>query len=168
VNLQKKLNELREEVVTALCSIVEFPDELLPHCVYVEEESEKSFECGNSVYTAYHLTRIFPDCSCILENPETGIEEKRDLREINIDWLMEVWNYYKYLSGFEKAKVEKKEIYAFLYPVELFDRNIDDSEIISGWKDGYVGKLSLDELTAEMNGEFFNSSDFWIRFIKEN
>jgi hypothetical protein len=50
MSLQKRLNELHEEIIAALCSINEFPDGLLPHTVYVEEEGENSMTIGNTVF----------------------------------------------------------------------------------------------------------------------
>jgi hypothetical protein len=166
MSLQKRLNELHEEIIAALCSIREFPDGLLPHCVYVEEETEKSLPSGNSVYAAYCLTKIFPDGSCMLENPETGKEEKRSLREISIEWLITVWDYYRDLSGLREPEAVKTQLYAFLYPLKHFDRNVTDSEILSGWADSFVEKLTPDELAARINDECFDDTNLWIRFIE--
>ncbi|MDR0231216.1 MAG: hypothetical protein LBI82_03765 [Dysgonamonadaceae bacterium] len=99
MNLQMKLDKLHRETVSSLCSIKEFPEGLLPHAVYVEEETEQSLPFGNPVYNPYNLIRIFPDGTCILENPETGTESKRQLNEINTNWLITVWSYYRDLSG---------------------------------------------------------------------
>jgi len=102
MNLQTKLDMLHMEIVSALCGIQEFSEKLLPHIVYVEEETELSLDCGNSIYNAYNLIKIFPDGTCILENPGTGKEEKRQLNEINIDSLATIWNYYRDLSGIQE------------------------------------------------------------------
>jgi hypothetical protein len=72
--------------------------------VYVEEETERSLDCGNSVYNAYNLIKIFPDGTCLLENPETGREGKRLLSEINTDWLITVWNRYVDVSGIHEPE----------------------------------------------------------------
>jgi len=99
MNLQMKLDKLHRETVFALCSICEFPEGLLPHTVYVEEETEESLNCGTSVYNLYNLIRIFSDGTCTLENPGTGTESKRQLDEINTGCLITVWNSYCNLSG---------------------------------------------------------------------
>jgi len=99
MNLQMKLDKLHRETVSALCGISEFPEGLLPHTVYVEEETEESLNCGTSVYSLYNLTKVFPDGICMLENPETGTESKRQLGEINTGCLITVWNSYCNLSG---------------------------------------------------------------------
>jgi hypothetical protein len=166
MNFGKRLNDLQQEIITSLCNIDEFPEGLLPHCVYVEEDTEQSLICGNTVFSAYNLIRIFPDGSCILENPETGHEEKRELREINIDWLVMVWDYYKDLSGVKETEPVKKELFAFLYPLEHFNRNATDNEIISGWIDDYVERLTLDEFAERINDESFNEHTDWVRFIE--
>jgi len=166
MSFNKKLKELQEEIIASLCGINEFPDGLLPHTVYVEEEGENSLKVGNSVYKTYSLIKIFPDGECILEDPETGIEEKRDLREINIDWLITIWDYYMDLSGVKEPKPEKKELYAFLYPLESFERNVSDDEIVGGWADGSVEKLTPDEFAEKINDEEFDEKNNWVRFIE--
>ena len=98
MDFQLKLDNLQSEIVSALCSIRELPEGLLPHSVYVEE-SETSFDCGHTVYYRYNLTGIISDGTCLLENPCMGIEEKRRLHEICIDSLAELWDTYMYLSG---------------------------------------------------------------------
>jgi uncharacterized secreted protein with C-terminal beta-propeller domain len=70
----------------------------------VEEETERSLDCGNSVYNAYNLIKIFPDGTCFLENPETRREEKRLLSEINTDWLITVWNRYVDVFGIQEIE----------------------------------------------------------------
>ena len=101
MDFQLKLDNLHSEIISALCSIREFLEGLLPHSVFVEEETEESFENGHSIYKLYNLTEIFANGTCLLENPGTGIEEKRTLKEICIDHLAELWNTYRYLSGDE-------------------------------------------------------------------
>jgi hypothetical protein len=113
-----------------------------------------------------NLIRIFPNGSCILENPETGKEEKRQLGEINIEWMVTVWDYYRDLSGVKEDEPVKKQQYAFLYPLKHFDRNVTDNEILSGWVDGFVEKLTPDELAARINDECLDDTNFWIRFIE--
>ena len=99
MSYQKKLDKLQAKIIFSLCSIEEFPDRMLPHFVYVEEEKGLPLEKGSSVFHLYNLTRIFSDGTCMLENPETKEEEERMLNEINIDWLITVWNWYLDLSG---------------------------------------------------------------------
>jgi hypothetical protein len=103
MDYQTKLDNLHREIVFALCSIREFPEGLLPFCVHVEEETEESLECGHSEYNRYNLTEVYPDGRCLLEDPDTGIEEERELQKICIDSLAELWNAYRYLSGEETS-----------------------------------------------------------------
>jgi hypothetical protein len=166
MSLQKKFNKLHQEIVDALCRIEEFPEGLLPHTVYVEEDGEDSQKKGNSVYNLYNLIRIRKDGSCILENPETGKEEERQLNEITTDWLIVVWDYYLDLSGTKEPEPTEKELAVFLYPVERFERNATDEEIIFSWIDGYVEKLTPDEFATLINDVGFSGSVDWVRFIE--
>jgi hypothetical protein len=98
MDFQLKLDSLHSEIVSALCSIGELPEGLLPHYVHVEE-SDASYEYGHTEYYLYNLTAIHADGTCLLENTGTGIEEQRKLKEICIDSLAELWNTCGYLSG---------------------------------------------------------------------
>jgi len=98
MDFQTKLESLHQEIVSALCSIRELPEGILPHSIHMEE-SDATLEYGHTVYYLYSLTEIFSDGTCLLENPGTGIEEKRRLHEICIDSLAELWDTYRYLSG---------------------------------------------------------------------
>lgn len=97
MDFQTKLESLHSEIVSALCCIREMPENLLPFSIFVEEETDESLASGHSVYNQYSLTEIFADGTCILENPDTGKEEKRTLNEISIDHLTELWNMYRHL-----------------------------------------------------------------------
>ena len=129
MNFESKLDSLREEIITSLCSINEFPDNLLPHIVFVEE-TEKSLSNGNTFYCDYNLLKIFPDKTCILENQGTGEEDKRFMNEINIDSLLEVWNFYKKLSG----KNEERDVTELLKQMELIATNLITTQYITDFK----------------------------------
>jgi hypothetical protein len=98
MDFQKKIESLHQEIISSLCSIDELPECLLPHYVNVEE-SDGSLNCGHTAYFLYNLMEIYPDGTCLLENLGTGKEEKRELKEICIDSMAELWNTYRYLSG---------------------------------------------------------------------
>jgi hypothetical protein len=167
MSLHRKLDDLHKEIIAALCSVEEFPDGLLPHIVYVEEEGENSLEIGNSIFKTYSLIRIFPDGSCILEDPETGNEEKRELSEINIDWLVVVWDYYKDLADVKETESVKKVKYVFLYSIDNYNRDASNEEILSGWEnDNGVEKLTPDEFAERINDEMFADLEYWVRFIE--
>jgi hypothetical protein len=99
MDFQQKLETLHQEIISALCSISELLEGWLPHYVHVEEETEESPDSGHTYYYIYSLTAIYADGTCLLENPGTGKEEKRELKEICIDSLAELWNTCRYLSG---------------------------------------------------------------------
>lgn len=95
MRLQEKQKEQEQEVITNLCSIPRMPEDLLPHTVYVEEEGEDEEHYGMPVYTAYELENIRKDGSCTLYNAVSGERfSGRHLYEINIDWLITVWERY--------------------------------------------------------------------------
>lgn len=84
---QQKL--LSQKIISSLCHVSERPEGLLPHIVYVEEEGGD----GYPSYVRCHLTDYRSDGICTLRNPNTGIlETGRHLSEINIDWLVTLWN----------------------------------------------------------------------------
>lgn len=93
---QEQVKHLTDKIVANLCRITEYPDCWLPHSVWVEEVDNT----GDPIYRHYMLERIHPDGTCDLHNPDTGKLEHDDyhLSEINIDWLITVWNRYIELS----------------------------------------------------------------------
>lgn len=86
---QEQVKSLTEKIISSLCRITERPDGWLPHIVYVEEEGDYP------VYNRYELIDYAPDGNCTLYNPRTDNRENDfHLSEINIDWLITVWNRY--------------------------------------------------------------------------
>lgn len=95
MRLQEKQKELEQEIIANLRAIPKMPEDLLPHTVYVEEEGEDADHYGVPVYTMYRLEEIRPDGSCVLYNPDSRERFPcRHLHEINIDWLITVWERY--------------------------------------------------------------------------
>lgn len=218
MTLQQQLNFIENELVARLSAITD-TSRILPHTVYVEEEGENEKGEGISVYNRYSLTAINSDGSCTLLNPTTQESETdRHLSEINIDWLVTLWDWHKEqqdepvienypefnllekplrllldvavheipcfeqshtydicakaIDDLEKANIEPpKELFAFLYPVERFDRNATDEEIVTDYNnidspEPEVEKLTPDEFAEKINDEFFNDQGNWVRFIK--
>lgn len=213
MTLQQQLKSIEKELVAKLCAITD-TSKILPHTVYVEEEDENEKGEGIPVYNRYSLTAINSDGSCTLLNPTTQESETdRHLSEINIDWLVTLWNWHKEqqdvpiienyrkynpleeplrrlleitcfdesvtydicakaIDDLEKANIEPpKELFAFLYPEERFDRNATDEEIVTDYDnidspEPEVEKLTPDEFAEKINDEFFNDQGNWVRFIK--
>lgn len=113
MKLQEKQKELEQEIIANLRAIPKMPEGLLPHTVYVEEEGEEDEHHGIPVYTAYKLEEIRPDGSCMLYNPDSRERFPcRHLYEINIDWLVTVWE--RYLELCVGQKLWKQNAVAFL------------------------------------------------------
>ena len=86
---QEQVKSLTDKLIANLCRTTKRPDGWLPHIVYVEEEGDYP------VYNRYELLDYTPEGICTLYNPRTD-SRKNDfhLSEINIDWLITVWNRY--------------------------------------------------------------------------
>ena len=88
----EQLTTITNQLIRNICQAKERPEGWLPHVVYVEEEGDYP------VYTMYKLEEIRPDGTCTLFNPKTDERDtQRHLYEINIDWLVTVWNRYQEL-----------------------------------------------------------------------
>lgn len=88
----EQLTTISNHLIRNISQAKEHPEGWLPHVVYVEEEGDYP------VYTMYKLEEVRPDGTCTLFNPETNERDpQRHLYEINIDWLVTLWNYYKEL-----------------------------------------------------------------------
>lgn len=91
MTVQEQIERLAEKLIDNLCRIDERPDGWLPHVVFIEEEGDDGCPC----YVRYVLKDYRPDGSCALHNSQTDEREiDRELREINIDWLITLWNRY--------------------------------------------------------------------------
>ena len=93
---QEQERKLSQNIIDSLCRISERPDGWLPHIVFVEEEGEDGYPC----YVRYNLLDSNADATCTLQRPNTDVQETdRELREINVDWLITIWNWYKELCA---------------------------------------------------------------------
>lgn len=97
---QEQERKLSQNIIDSLCRISERPDGWLPHIVFVEEEGEDGYPC----YVRYNLIDYHADGSCTLQRPNTDVRETdHELCEINVDWLITVWNWYVELSIEQKT-----------------------------------------------------------------
>ncbi len=65
----------------------------------------------------------------------------------------------------------KKELWIFSYPIDRFERNASDEEIIKDYEnnqnaDSLVVKMTPQEFTALINDEMFNDMNNWVRAIE--
>ena len=80
--LRKRLEDIRNEYVSALCGIKEKPEGWLPHIVYVEEEGDYY-----PVYTRYTLMDIKRDGATIMADDNGYPHDEIHLSEVCVDWL---------------------------------------------------------------------------------
>ncbi len=168
MNYQKQVNKLQQQLISRLSAITDRPEGWLPHLVYIEEEGDDENGFGMPVYNAYRLVDFETDGRCTLRNLITGKDDtERHLSEINIDWLVSVWNYYHELSGKESESVSEPELKVFLFSIDI-PRNISDVELIKLWNDGSetIEVCTPEEFTERINDESFNDLECWVRFIK--
>lgn len=93
---QEQINQMTERLVASLCRITERPAGWLPHIVFVEVEGTDGYPC----YVRHCLEDYRPDGSCTLYNSQASVREADwHLREINIDWLVTLWNRYEELCA---------------------------------------------------------------------
>ena len=91
------IETLRDMTINRLCSLSTGPEGLLPHSVYVEDTDVTN---GTFFYKEYKLLSIIPEnMTCILLDPETKQEEEAELADINVDWLVTVWERCQVLSA---------------------------------------------------------------------
>lgn len=92
---QEQEQKLSQNIIDSLCRITDRPDGWLPHIVFVEEEGNDGYPC----YVRYNLIDYHADGTCTLQRPNTDIQETdRNLFEINVEWLITIWNWYIELS----------------------------------------------------------------------
>lgn len=70
-----------------------------------------------------------------------------------------------------ETEAQSKELSVFLFPLDRFERNATDEEIIADWESDKehnitTRKLTPDEFAAECNDEMFADQVYWVRFIK--
>lgn len=168
MNYQKQVNELQQQLINQLSAITDRPEGWLPHLVYVEEEGDDENGFGMPVYNAYRLVDFESDGRCTLRDLITGEDDtERHLSEINIDWLVTVWNYYHELSEKEQEPETGLELRVFLFSIDM-PRNISDVELIRLWNDNddSIEVCTPDEFAERINDESFNDMENWVRFIK--
>ena len=190
MRLQEKQKELEQEIIANLRAIPRMPEGLLPHTVYAEE-GEDADRHGVPVYTAYKLEEIRPDGSCVLYNPDSRVRFPcRHLHEINIDWLITVWE--RYLELCVEQDIWKQNAATFLKDstgkadgdiacfvdsgwdrcvayTDNLKRDAPAGEIISDYENNRhteVEKMTPLEFTARINDEAFNDQDNWVRAIE--
>lgn len=152
MSFTSKRDQLHLEIIAKLSEITECPNEFLPHTVYVEDESRDE----HPLYHRYKLTAIQNEGLCTLLDPATRISEERCMSEINVDWLICLWNHYQNLCADQKIQPvpeqSEKELWAFVWNYNHMDRNAADDEILSAWKNGPARSADEEILSAWESG----------------
>lgn len=90
--LKKQHDDLTKSVVENLC-LIRDTSRILPHTVFIEEEYE-----GEPEYVKYQLLSIHEDGGCsILDCNGIRIDDQYTLYQINIDWLLTIWERHNEL-----------------------------------------------------------------------
>ena len=117
-------------------------------------------------------------------NPQTGEHfTSRHLREINIEWLVTLWERYLELcpekcAAFvpETCPGKGTDIRAFVWNCGLAGRNVSDDRLVRMWRESplrstedetlyEVECLTLDELAERINDDCFAYAEDYVRFI---
>ena len=120
-------------------------------------------------------------------NPQTGEHfTSRHLREINIEWLVTLWERYLELcpegredSATETRSDKRTDIRAFVWSCSLAGRDVPDDRLIGMWQESPVRStdnpedgtlyevecLTLDELADRINDDCFAYAEDYVRFI---
>lgn len=118
IGYQKQQETLANRIIAGLCYIKDYPCELLPHIVFVEEVGED----GGPIYNKYSLISINQkEKTCMLKSCHSQGENEYNLASINIDWLVTVWNRCQELMS-EPGKVRE---HAVCYLLEHTDAEPD-------------------------------------------
>jgi hypothetical protein len=158
----KMLDTIYDDLIGKFSSVKDFKD-ILPHTVFVEEDQEDGDPDNERRYHRYFLQAVLPHGQALLSDPHTNIRQQVDLRAINIEWLITIWEAYQ-------SFLITKELRIFLYPVDNFDRGTPDEEILAAWRED-IGQTSEiysyapQEYAAEFNDENSGVASHWMRCI---
>ncbi len=171
--------------------IEEFP--MLEHCRILE-----IFDCGECCATTiesgdndpYGLSEFLPENlisiweryvqlaveqSIWKENAISYLKENTKFSEEKIESLVSTqWKpEYTFSTNLQliRQQEEKKELWIFSFPIDRFERDASDEEIINDYENNkdagsLVVKMTPQEFTALINDEMFNDMDNWVRVIE--
>lgn len=146
---QEQQKNLSQNIVDSLCRITERPDGWLPHIVFVEEEGWDGYPC----YNRYRLIDFQANGNCTLLNPTTQLQATdHHLSEINMDWLITLWNLYVELSIEQKIWKDRA--------VEMLLQNSDADEMrIREFVNEHWQNLLLDKDNIEAFKEWLSAEE---------
>lgn len=175
MNYQEQKNKLVSSIIANLCSIDQYPEGMLPHTVFVEEENSM----GEPVFNHYMLISINQkETTCILEDTAKKNQVKYSLTAIEFNWLIALCNWCQALMIESKTwrshpthnPIKSKSLFIFLYPISRFSCDASDAEIIADWENGQTHhtkteKYTCTEYAAHCNTETIHEQTYWTRFI---
>ncbi len=119
--------------------------------------------------------RLAVEQSIWKENAIAYLKERTDFSDEKIENLVATqWNReYTFSANLQLIRQQegKKELWIFSYPIDRFERNASDEEIVNDYEnnkstDSLVVKMTAQEFTASINDELFNDTDNWVRAIE--
>ncbi len=89
----KRHEALIDDLVRNLC-LINDTSGILPHMVFIEDEGEDEDGNGIPEYFRYELVEIRENGDCTLIDPNGNRTDEYTLRQINVDWLLTLWNWH--------------------------------------------------------------------------
>lgn len=147
---QEQIKQLTDKLVSNIVSIVEYPDNWLPHSVWVEEESPIT---GDPVYNQYMLEKINPDGTCNLFSPKTGalVHDDIFLSAINIDWLITIWN--RYIELCIDQRIWKQRALRLLQKYTESDEKVAAEYIDKHWRHYSLDEDNIDSFKCYLQSQ---------------
>lgn len=143
IGYQKQQETLASRIIAGLCYIKDYPCELLPHTVFVEEVGED----GGPIYNKHSLISINQkEKTCMLKSCHSQEENEYNLASINIDWLVTVWNRCQELMS-ESRMIREHAVCRLL---EHTDADLDyiDKYVDKNWRLSFPDEANIAAFNA--------------------
>ncbi len=162
------------------CIIKEILDGGECNVITSESEDEESYEL--SEFPTEDLVSIWEKYTSLSIKKaiwkRNAVEYLKENTEFSKDKIKELvdrqWNPLSTFTENLKAirqQEARKELWIFSYPMNRFERNASDEEIVSDYEnhkdaESLVVKMTPLEFTALINDDMFNDTDNWVRAIE--
>lgn len=162
------------------CIIKEILDSGECNVITLESEDEESYEL--SEFPTEDLVSIWEKYANLSIKKaiwkRNAVEYLKENTEFSKDKIKELvdrqWNplstFTENLKAIRQQETRKK-LWIFSYPMNRFERNASDEEIVCDYEnhkdaESLVVKMTPQEFTALINDEMFNDTDNWVRAIE--